>query len=154
MLAIKYATKVWRPMLQSCASGFDVLTNNVSCKYFMTTKVLNQRQICWAEQLADFHFRLFYCPGKLNDQADALSCQDDDGIEGDTAAGEQPQAFFQPHHLRLATATPYTADILLDEIQNLQLSDPVIMDQRKDIDRDQQYLFVNGALLFICNAHS
>ena len=43
---------------------------------------------------------------------------------------------------------PYAADILLDEIQKLQLSDPVIMDQRKDIDRDQQYLVVNGALLF------
>ena len=68
MLAIKYATEVWRPMLQLCASGFDVLTNNVLCKYFMTTKVLNQRQIRWAEQLADFHFRLIYCPGKLNNQ--------------------------------------------------------------------------------------
>ncbi len=54
MLAIKYATEQWRPMLRSCADGFDVLTDNVSCKYFMTTKVLNQRQVRWGQTTCRF----------------------------------------------------------------------------------------------------
>jgi hypothetical protein len=39
----------------------------------MTTKVLNLRQVWWAESLALFHFWIECTPGKSNAQADILS---------------------------------------------------------------------------------
>src|SRR5438045_9084486 len=43
--------------------------------YFMTTKVLNQRQVRWAEVLAAFDFQIQYQKGNENARADALSRQ-------------------------------------------------------------------------------
>jgi hypothetical protein len=151
MLAIKYATKVWRPMLHSCASGFDVLTDNVSCKYFMTTKVLNQRQVRWAEQLADFNFRLIYRPRQKNDQADALSRRDNKGMVGDATYGlkkEPNRVFFQPHHLRRLTTVPYAADNLLKEIRQAQRADSQVSKLKESTGADDRYMVADGALLF------
>jgi len=43
----------------------------------MTTKKLNQRQVRWAERLADYNFRIIHRLGSLNGAADALSRRSD-----------------------------------------------------------------------------
>jgi len=40
-------------------------------------KQLNQQQVCWAEQLADYKFQIHYKKGNENDEADTLSRQPD-----------------------------------------------------------------------------
>jgi len=40
-------------------------------------KQLNQQQVCWAEQLADYEFQIHYKKGNENGEADALSRQPD-----------------------------------------------------------------------------
>ncbi len=40
-------------------------------------KQLNQQQVCWAEQLADYKFQIHYKKGNENGEADALSRQPD-----------------------------------------------------------------------------
>jgi hypothetical protein len=42
-------------------------------EYFMTTKVLNRRQACWAQELASMDFKIFYRKGTSNGKPDALS---------------------------------------------------------------------------------
>jgi len=43
---------------------------------------LNQQQICWAKQLADYKFQIHYKKGNENDEANALSKQPDhEGVE-------------------------------------------------------------------------
>jgi len=44
---------------------------------FATTKQLNQQQVCWAEQLANYKFQIHYKKGNENGEADALSRQPD-----------------------------------------------------------------------------
>jgi len=44
---------------------------------FATTKQLNQQQICWAEQLADYEFQIHYKKSNENGETDALSRQPD-----------------------------------------------------------------------------
>jgi len=44
---------------------------------FATTKQLNQQQVRWAEQLADYKFQIHYKKGNENGEADALSRQSD-----------------------------------------------------------------------------
>jgi hypothetical protein len=38
----------------------------------MTTKVLNRRQACWAQELAGMDFKIFYRKGISNGKPDAL----------------------------------------------------------------------------------
>jgi hypothetical protein len=53
----------------------------------MTTKVLNQRQACWAQELAGMDFKIFYRKGTSNSKPDALSrrpeCHPEKGGGGD-----------------------------------------------------------------------
>ena len=40
----------------------------------MDIKILNSKQVRWAQELSRYHFRIDYCQGKGNRAADALSC--------------------------------------------------------------------------------
>jgi len=44
---------------------------------FVTTKQLNQQQVCWAKQLVNYEFQIHYKKNNENDEADALSRQSD-----------------------------------------------------------------------------
>jgi len=49
---------------------------------FATTKQLNQQQVHWAEQLANYKFQIHYKKGNENGEADTLSRQSDHkGVE-------------------------------------------------------------------------
>ena len=39
----------------------------------MDIKNLSSRQVCWAQKLSRYHFRIDYCQGKANAAANALS---------------------------------------------------------------------------------
>jgi hypothetical protein len=51
----------------------QVFTDYKNLEYFMTTKVLNRRQACWAQELASIDFKIFYRKGISNGKLDALS---------------------------------------------------------------------------------
>ena len=72
LLAIIKSLEEWRPELEGL-DHFDIITDHQNLKYFMTTKLLNQRQARWAEFLSRFNFTIKYQPGKQADKPDALS---------------------------------------------------------------------------------
>jgi len=51
--------------------------NHKNLRNFTIIKQLNQQQIHWAEQLADFEFQIHYKKSNENSDADALSRQSD-----------------------------------------------------------------------------
>jgi hypothetical protein len=53
-----------------------VYTDYKSLEYFMTTKQLTARQVCWAEFLSEYYFQIMYRTGKSNAKADALIYRD------------------------------------------------------------------------------
>ena len=75
MLAIIRALEEWRAELEGLqvAERFDIWTDHQSLQYFMTTRMLNARQVRWGEYLSRFRFLIRYRPGKANAVADALS---------------------------------------------------------------------------------
>ncbi|MBW0482813.1 hypothetical protein O181_022528 [Austropuccinia psidii MF-1] len=73
LLGIVWALKGWRAFLRFLSSPFEVLTNNSSLKYFMSSRVLTRHQTRWAEFLSEFHFSSTYHPGCLATIPDALS---------------------------------------------------------------------------------
>ena len=50
-----------------------MLTDHNNLHQFMDTKSLSSRQVCWAQKLSKYHFRINYCQGKANGAADTLS---------------------------------------------------------------------------------
>ena len=65
LLAIVHCLKKWCFYLLSLSKPFKVLMDHNALKYFMSSKVLTQRQACWAKYLAEFNFVITYRPGKL-----------------------------------------------------------------------------------------
>ncbi|MBW0474867.1 hypothetical protein O181_014582 [Austropuccinia psidii MF-1] len=73
LLGIDWALKCWRAFLLSFSNPFEVLKDQSSLQYFMSSKVFTHHQACWAEFLSEFHFTITYLPGRLATLPDALS---------------------------------------------------------------------------------
>ena len=73
MLAIIAAYKQWRRYLERAAHLVMVYTDYKNQEYFTTSKVLNRRQVCWAQEVAEYEFEIAYRPGSSNGKPDALS---------------------------------------------------------------------------------
>ena len=71
-LAIVEAFKTWRHYLEGSRHEVLVFTDNNNLRQFMDTKSLSSRQVCWAQKLFRYHFRIDYCQGKANGATDAL----------------------------------------------------------------------------------
>jgi len=78
LLAIIQAFKLWRPELMGVDSPIKVYSDHLALEYFMTTKVLNGRQVRWAEFLSEFNFKIMYRPGAAGGKPDALSRRSQD----------------------------------------------------------------------------
>ncbi|MBW0556440.1 hypothetical protein O181_096155 [Austropuccinia psidii MF-1] len=65
LLGIVWALKNWRAFLLSFSNPFEVLTDNSSLQYFMSSKFLTLCQAHWAEFLSEFHCTITYRPGRL-----------------------------------------------------------------------------------------
>ncbi len=77
LLAIVKALQDWRPYLTGTEKSIQIYTNHKNLRNFATTKQLNQWQVRWAEQLANYKFQIHYKKGNENSEADALSRQPD-----------------------------------------------------------------------------
>ena len=73
LLAIVEAFKTWRHYLEGSRHEVLVLTDHNNLRRFMDTKNLSSRQVCWAQELSRYHFRINYHQGKTNGAADTLS---------------------------------------------------------------------------------
>jgi len=85
-LAIVDAFKHWRRYCEGATHQVQVKTDHHNLEYFTTTKVLNQRQARWAQELAGIDFRIYYRPGTQNGKPDMLSrhseyCPEKGGVE-------------------------------------------------------------------------
>ena len=74
LLPIVKAFKTWQHYLKSCKYNVLVLNNHNNLRHFIDTKILSFRQVCWAQKLFRYHFRIDYFQNKTNGAVDALSC--------------------------------------------------------------------------------
>ena len=72
LLAIVEAFKTWRHYLEDCKHKVLMLTNHNNKCRFINTKSLSSRQVCWAQELSRYYFRIDYCKGKAKKTIDAL----------------------------------------------------------------------------------
>ena len=77
LLAIVTVSSEWRVYLEGSKYPVKVFTDHKNLLYFTTTKVLNRRQVRWAELLLAYNFTISYTKGHENAKADALSRRPD-----------------------------------------------------------------------------
>jgi len=77
LLVIVKALQDWRPYLADTEKPIQIYTDHKNLRNFVTTKQLNQWQVRWAEQLANYEFQIHYKKGNENGEADALSRRPD-----------------------------------------------------------------------------
>ena len=75
LLAIVHALREWRHYLHG--TEFEVVTDHMSLKHFLTQPRLSARQARWAEFMQEFIMKITHRPGRLNNAADALSRRPD-----------------------------------------------------------------------------
>jgi len=73
LLAIVDAFKHCRRHCERAKHQIQVFSDYQNLEYFTTTKVLNQRQASWVQELASVDFQINYRPGSQNGKPDALS---------------------------------------------------------------------------------
>jgi hypothetical protein len=66
VMAIIKALEEWRPECEGAAYPLQLITDHKNFEYFMTKKLLNQRQEQWSEFLTPFDYKIDYRPGKSN----------------------------------------------------------------------------------------
>src|ERR1700712_5426941 len=73
LLAILEAFKEWKHYLVRSEKPITVYTDHQNLQNFLTKNVWNQRQICCAQRLADYNFKIVYRPGACGGKPDALT---------------------------------------------------------------------------------
>ena len=157
LFAIVTAFKLWRAELTSVQHRVQVFSDHRSLEYFMTTKVLNARQIRWAEALSEFNFLIEYTPGRDNARADILSRREQDlnGLHS-IQKDNRSRVFLGPHRLhpdinrelaekylredtvQINSLTP-DADSAM-QLDSLQLTDALLQENRNSFDSERQNL--------------
>uniref|UniRef100_A0A670IL45 Gypsy retrotransposon integrase-like protein 1 n=1 Tax=Podarcis muralis TaxID=64176 RepID=A0A670IL45_PODMU len=88
LLAIHEAFRRWRHLLIGAQHKVQVCTDHKNLEYWRTARVLNQRQVRWAQEFSKFHFEICYVPGPENVREDALS-RKPEYLEGEGAIEER-----------------------------------------------------------------
>jgi hypothetical protein len=172
LFAIVTAFKKWRAELASATSPIQVYTDHRALEYFMTTKVLNARQVRWAEELASFQFRIEYTPGKNNARADILSRREQDmanlrGAQFDNRSrvmlgpprldprinAELAKNYIQPLPDQIITLKAFSSVGKAMNLDSFQLIESLLQENRlsfQAVRRDLQapYQLRNGLLLY------
>jgi hypothetical protein len=121
LMAIVWAFEKWQPELDGALHPIQVLSDHKNLEYFISTKLLNHRQTCWAEYLSRFDFKIVYHPGKASGKPDALTHRSGDLPQGgDECLTEQHKAVLKPQNLPdnlhlLADTLPGNGQLPLDQ---------------------------------------
>ena len=73
LMAIVKAFRKWSHWLEGTVEETQVYSDHQNLRYFLSIKILSQRQARWAEELSQYNFVIRYKPGIKNTRADVLS---------------------------------------------------------------------------------
>ena len=97
--AILEAFKEWPHYLIGTYNPITAYTDHHNLQNFLTTKVWNQRQIRWAQQLANYDFKIVYRPGNRGGKPDALSRRPE--YRPEEGATHCEQSILKPDHFQI-----------------------------------------------------
>jgi hypothetical protein len=121
LLTIVNSFKAWRRYLEGSLYMVQVFTDHKNLEYFMTTKVLNRRQACWAQELASVDFKIVYRKGTSNGKPDALSRRPEYHPEQGGGGDQQIQTILTEKHFDTISAISTGGDGMVFCCSTVQL---------------------------------
>ena len=139
LLTIVDIFKRWRRFLEGANHQVQVIMDHQNLELFQTTKVLNRRQVRWAQELAGYDVRIFFHPGRQNVKADYLSCRPEYWLE--KGGDRKPETI-----LKLENIMPYdehtthlVSGARVCSIPPIQWNKEFLEEVRKTASLDEQY---------------
>src|SRR5947207_12291454 len=102
MLTIIESMKHWRHYFEDAKYSIQIYFDHKNLEIFMTTKILNRRQVRWAEFLANYDFVLIHILDKknpTNDPSRRLDYMENVEIPIDTLIPKSALRMLQSHEL-------------------------------------------------------
>ncbi|GME64610.1 uncharacterized protein ACHE_50633A [Neofusicoccum parvum] len=150
LFAIVRAFQEWSPECRSAQEPIQVFTDHETLKTFMTNKQLSRRQIRWAEELAEYDFKIVPIAGKKNERADALSRREQDlpADESDSRLTSMNRTALPPGSFTLAPLEPLEDPDLPTELRTANRADDALTAIRQDVGKHPEYSVRDGLLIF------
>ena len=104
LLAILEAFTKWKCYLAGADKPITVYTDHQNLQHFLTTKKWNPRQVRWAQELANFNFKIVYCPGTRGGKPDALSRRPE--YRPEEGAEHTQQSILKSEHFQVTLIRP------------------------------------------------
>ena len=125
LLAIMLALEKWHMYLHQLPRPFTIITDHHNLQTFTTKALLSRRQARWAQELAQYDFKIVFRPGAQNGKADALTRRSGDLPEEGDERARPVQALIPAEKFSLsATSTKHDQDIL-DALSNDPLAQEI-----------------------------
>ena len=81
LLAIISSLEKWHMYLHQLPRPFTILTDHYNLQTFTTKSLLSRCQTRWAQELAQYDFKIVFRPGKFNGKTDAMTRRSGDLLE-------------------------------------------------------------------------
>jgi hypothetical protein len=133
LLAVVHALREWRHYLHG--AEFEVVTDHMSLKHFLSQPRLSARQARWSEFMQEFTMKITHRPGRLNNAADALSRR--------------------PDHAELHSMITVQSSSFMDEIQKCYADDEELKEELKNNPRwrkaEDGFIYINRERIYVPN---
>jgi len=104
LLVILVAFTEWKCYLAGADKPITVYTDHQNLQHFLTTKKWNPRQVRWAQELANFNFKIVYRPGARGVKPDALSRRPE--YRPEEGAEHTQQSILKPEYFQVTLIQP------------------------------------------------
>ncbi|KAB5587955.1 Transposon Tf2-1 polyprotein [Ceratobasidium theobromae] len=145
MLALIRALKEWRHLLEGTEAPIKVLTDHCNLEHFMVKKVLNRRQVRWANFLADYNIQIKYCPGAQNKKADILSRRADFELP---KGGGEPSSILDPGLFLAEISTDSSLDDMIRDALMDDENAKKVVERLEEGEKLTSWKFEDGLLYF------
>ena len=131
--------KCWRRYLEGARHQVQVITDHNNLELFMTTKILNRCQACWAQELAGYNFRIYFRCGHQNAKADYLRRRLEHCLKEGEHGKQEP--ILKPENLPMALdhLRFIGSGSRMSSIPTAKWSLKFLQDIRSDVREDEQY---------------
>jgi hypothetical protein len=136
LLAVVNSFKHWCRYLEGATHQVQVFSDHQNLEYFTTTKVLNRRQVRWAQELAGIDFKIYYRLGVKNGKPDAFSRHPEYRPE---KGGGEDQPIKTVLHLRHFGSTFVVSAVRLGSIPAVKWSQDFLTLVREAGREDEEY---------------
>jgi len=133
LLTIINALEKWHIYLHQLPRPFTILTDHHNLQTFTTKTLLSHRQARWAQEIAQYDFKILFHSGKDNGKADALTHRSGDLSEEEDNRARPVHALIPTAKFSLSAALTCHDGDIMDALEHDKLGQEILQALRDSI---------------------